>query len=161
GVAGAILLGAWLVQDRAIRGWMTESSRAGPLLTWAIGLSIIASSAVGFAFNSLPDPTQIGPNDIEAVASRTCSRLDLGAGQSIPVPTVTLDVVYRRADLLPGGGLGSEVNLGDPIGVSDNAGAVVLDGGTVARDTVAGTEQSGSRVIGEMNPNVPDGTVGT
>jgi hypothetical protein len=162
GLAGAILLASWVVQDRAIAAWMTETGRVRSLLTGAIGLAIVASTIVGFGLQSIPDPTQIGPSDIEAVASVTCAPAELASGgTSIPIPTVTLDVRYRRADLLPAGLAGSESELGDPIGVSDNLGAIALPGTTTVFNTTTGVAESRSWTTASVNPDVPVDTVAT
>jgi len=156
GVAAAVLLVAWIVDDAAVGRWMTGTAPIRGVLLTAMAIGLIGWGFAGVVGASFPDPTQIGPEDIEAVASVTCAPLEMEDGhRTVPVPAVTVDVVYHRADLWPAGILRPEATIGDPVGANVSHADAELIGGELV-DTVTG-ESQGGWVIAGMNPDVPDG----
>ena len=126
GLIGLVLL-IWLVGDLgSVSGWVAESTPLRGRLGWPIGIAVIGWSLMAGFAPSLPDPTQIGPADIDATATVSCAVAPSDDGvPRIPSPTVVLAVAYHRVDLAPRGILRDPTSWGDTI-------EVVVDPGDIA-----------------------------
>ena len=72
GIAAAVTLIAIAVNGEGVDRWFAESGRLPAPTAAAVGVFVAVSTLVGLAPGQLPDPTQIGPQDITATAAVSC-----------------------------------------------------------------------------------------
>lgn len=125
--AGGILVVASMDWAR-LQAFTAESRPIGLRLTVALAASILLPLAVGPVLAAVPDPTQAGPGDVDVVWTMTCERGDVDAGGAIRHDRqridLIVDVLWRRADVLPQGLFGSmqgQEQAGDSAGYGTQA----------------------------------------
>jgi hypothetical protein len=152
GLIGLLLL-IWLLADiPAVTDWVAGSTTLGERLGWPIGIAVIAWALMAAFGPSLPDPTQIGPEDIDASASVTCAATTLEDGTHIvPAPTVVIVIAYHRTDLAPRGIVRDASSWGDTIDVIANPTAARIGPPTATSQEGDGSAEpiDVSTIIGE------------
>lgn len=98
GLLGLFCLGPALGID--MQKWTAASRPLGKLLGPLVGLTIAAGLSLPFVAPVLPDPTQVGPGDLNLRLSASCTR---DASGDVSVLDLTTEFSWDRLDLLPGG----------------------------------------------------------
>ena len=98
GVLGLICLGPALGAD--MKRWTAASKPLGKLVGPLVVLTIAAGLCLPFAAPTLPDPTQVGPGDLNLGLSVACTR---DAGGYVTALGLTTEFRWDRLDLLPSG----------------------------------------------------------
>jgi hypothetical protein len=118
GLAGLMLAVAMLTEGEAVDRWTAGSGGLSERVVVGLIVGLLASAAALGFLPHVPDPTQIGPGDIEAVASVTCEAHRTEDGELlVATPFLTLDLTYRRVDVVPRGLLGDPNAWGDALDV--------------------------------------------
>jgi uncharacterized membrane protein (UPF0136 family) len=118
GLLGLVLLLRLAVNLAPLNAWVAGSRPISAPLGGFIGGCVIAWSGFALAGGNIPDPTQIGPADVRAIALVTCRvppGTREGAETSNPAPTLDLEVTYDRVDAWPRGLLRDRASWGDVI----------------------------------------------
>ena len=98
GLLGLFCLGPALGID--MQKWTAASRPLGKLLGPLVVLTIAAGLSVPFVAPVLPDPTQVGPGDLNVRLSASCTR---DAAGHVSVLDLTTEFRWDRLDLLPAG----------------------------------------------------------
>ena len=98
GLLGLYCLGPALGAD--MKKWTAASRPLGKLLGPLVALTVAAGLILPFAAPILPDPTQVGPRDLDLRLSVACTR---DAGGYVTALDVTTEFRWDRLDLLPSG----------------------------------------------------------
>jgi hypothetical protein len=118
GLLGLVLLLRLAVNLAPLNAWVAGSRPISAPLGGFIGGCLLAWSGFALVGGTIPDPTQIGPADVRAIALVTC-RLPPGTREggetSKPAPTLDLEVTYDRVDAWPRGVLRDRSSWGDLI----------------------------------------------
>ena len=128
--AGIVLVWLWGSSEQVGR-FVAGSRSIGRRLGVALTATLLAPVLVAGVYPNLPDPTQAGPSDVDMTLTMACGRRDLQM-QDGPLlrdrqfADLTVDMLWRRSDLLPGG-LGGLVG-GFPAG--DTAGFRIIEPAT-------------------------------
>jgi hypothetical protein len=88
---------------RSLSSWLNERPIPRRLLAVLCAMLILGSAAPVVALN-LPDPTQIGPDDMQVGLSVVCTRHDSGELSAVDV---TASFVFTRTDVWPNGLVGA------------------------------------------------------
>jgi hypothetical protein len=124
GLIGLVLLIAMVASSIAVDQWVAGSKPIRRRLGVPLALGLI-SWALLPVLPSVADPTQIGPADIDAIASVSCAVAPSDDGvPRIPSPTVVLAVAYHRVDLAPRGIWRDPSSWGDMIEAAVQSGGV-------------------------------------
>jgi hypothetical protein len=98
GVLGLYCLGPALGPE--MKKWTTTSRPLGKLLGPLVVLTVAAGLSLPFAAPMLPDPTQVGPGDLDLSLSVACTRDSSGYVTALDLTT---EFGWDRLDLLPSG----------------------------------------------------------
>jgi len=98
GVLGLYCLGPALGPE--MKKWTTTSRPLGKLLGPLVVLTVAAGLSLPFAAPMLPDPTQVGPGDLDLSLSVACTRDSDGYVTALDLTT---EFGWDRLDLLPSG----------------------------------------------------------
>ena len=96
GLLGLFCLGPALGID--MQKWTAASRPLGKLLGPLVGLTIAAGLSLPFVAPILPDPTQVGPGDLDLRLSASCTR---DASGDVSALDLTTEFSWDRLDLLP------------------------------------------------------------
>jgi hypothetical protein len=96
GVLGLYCLGPALGPE--MKKWTTTSRPLGKLLGPLVVLTVAAGLSLPFAAPMLPDPTQVGPGDLDLSLSVACTRDSSGYVTALDLTT---EFGWDRLDLLP------------------------------------------------------------
>ena len=118
GLLGLYCLGPALGAD--IKKWTAASRPLGKVLGPLVVLTIAAGLSLPFAAPILPDPTQVGPGDLDLRLSVACTR---DAGGYVTALDLTTQFRWDRLDLLPSGVKGGLKTL---VGRSTDGDGLVL-----------------------------------
>lgn len=98
GFLGLYCLGPALGPE--MKKWTTTSRPLGKLLGPLVVLTVAAGLSLPFAAPMLPDPTQVGPGDLDLSLSVACTRDSSGYVTALDLTT---EFGWDRLDLLPSG----------------------------------------------------------
>lgn len=98
GLLGLYCLGPALGAE--MRKWTADSRPLGKLMGPLVVLAVVAGLSLPFAAPILPDPTQVGPGDLDLRLAATCTR---DAGGYVTALDLTTEFNWDRLDLLPNG----------------------------------------------------------
>jgi hypothetical protein len=122
-IAAAGLLMWVAVSGDELRPFVATSPPIGRRRGSALAAALLVPTVIGTAWPGLPDPTQATAADVEMTLSMACGRRDLQLPDGPllldrPFADLTVDMFWRRADLLPGGisGLTGGARGGDTAG---------------------------------------------
>ncbi len=113
-IAAGVLV--WMASNGpVVQAWLRDSRPIPQRWGVAITGAVLAAWVTGPVLAAIPDPTAVGPGDMQATATLTCT--ELADGQHEPGFRATLRVQARRTSVLPTG----LASLGDPV---DGAAAI-------------------------------------
>jgi hypothetical protein len=115
GLAGLIILVA-LLGNAGVEGWLRGSATLPARIGAVVAAVLLGWALAPYVGDRLPDPTQIGPNDVSVVASMTCAT-SVEQADSEGIAEIVVDVTPRRVDAWPLGFLKDGDAWGDAIEV--------------------------------------------
>jgi hypothetical protein len=153
GLAGLIILVA-LLGNAGVEGWLRGSATLPSRIGAVVAAVLLGWALAPYVGDRLPDPTQIGPNDVSVVASLTCATT-VEQADSKGIAEIVVDVTPRRLDAWPLGFLKDQDAWGDAIEVRFADESTVVNPGRVT-DLATGAELTGGwgeRVHPDLDPN--------
>jgi hypothetical protein len=128
GIAAGVCL-VWVVaSERRVSAFVAGSRPIGRALGIVVGAALLAPTLASAALPGIHDPTQAGPGDVAMSISMTCRMgPEQPSGDAVadarPMATLTAELAWSRADVLPGG-LAGLLGRDD---ANDTAGFRVID----------------------------------
>lgn len=144
GLSGLVLLLTLAAQLTPIGAWVAGSRPISRPLGATVGVVLVAWTVMILTDGAIPDPTQIGPSDIHAVALVTCPDPATPAGRDPAqgvARTLDLRITYDRADWSPRGLLRDNLSWGDVIELDVGSAFASLGDVRAAGIDAAGTTQ--------------------